>query len=212
MRWAQDQVLAGGWPRGMQIQMDTHAQPVLWLLFLREAWGVGRGLPLPQLEEAPDTGFSSLPRGLPDQLVEERWLRTWLAAFSALAGEPCQPPGTGHVQRPVPAAAHSGFYVLQYGADGLDLRAFECWDQGFEARRQRSAAASELHERLVEPVVVAAWERGLRKIVVLPWASHGWHRLSAGSLVVSWRTWEDAELLRQALAAWIRTPFSQMGH
>lgn len=63
-----------------------------------------------------------------------------------------------------------------------------------------------LRSTAVQPVLVAAWERGLTDLTVLPWAGHCMHRLGDSHLVTSFETAASWSLLRQALAEWIRVP------
>ncbi|UTM47399.1 hypothetical protein [Glutamicibacter mysorens] len=56
------------------------------------------------------------------------------------------------------------------------------------------------------PVLVAAWERGLTDLIVVPWAGYCMHRLGDSHLATSFETAANWSLLRQALAEWIRAP------
>ncbi|NAZ17769.1 hypothetical protein [Glutamicibacter soli] len=195
----------GAWPAEMSLSMDDHAQPIRMLLFIRQAWGLAEDLALPELSPVPGTGASAMPDEADRHLWEQRWIRTWSNAWAGKAHGPHRVPGLAAMTAAAGPIGDNDFWTHQYGDEGIDRLAFEQWEQMFDPLLGLDLGPV-LQSPRVEPVLVAAWERGLADLTVVPWAGYCMHRLGDSHLVTSFETAASWSLLRQALAEWIRTP------
>lgn len=191
----------------MSLATDDHAQPIRMLLFIRQAWGLAEDLALPELNPVPETGFSAMPDEAARNLWERRWIRTWSNAWGVTAHGAHRVPGLAALTTAASRATDNDSWTAQYGREGIDLTAFEQWEQMFDPLLGIDLDPV-LRSPQVEPVLVAAWERGLTDLTVVPWAGYCMHQLSDSHLVTSFDTAASWSLLRQALAEWIRTPLA----
>jgi len=195
----------GGWPADMTLSVDDHAQPIRMLLFIRQAWGLAGDVVLPPLSPIPETGSSAMPDEADRNLWEHRWNQAWLKAWAHKAQGAHRVPGLAAPAVATGSVAGSDVWTAQYGDEGIDLLAFEQLEQMFDPLLGVNLAPV-LRSTEVQPVLVAAWERGLTNLTVLPWAGQCMHRLGDSHLVTSIETAASWSLLRQALAEWIRAP------
>lgn len=191
----------------MSLATDDHAQPIRMLLFIRQAWGLAEDLALPELNPVPETGSSAMPDEAARNLWERRRMRTWSNAWGVKAHGAHRVPGLAAITTAASRATDNDFWTAQYGRAGIDLTAFEQWEQMFDPLLGIDLDPV-LRGPQVEPVLVAAWERGLTDLSVVPWAGYCMHRLSDSHLATSFDTAASWSLLRQALAEWIRTPLA----
>lgn len=194
----------GSWPPGMAITVDTHAQPLLVLLYVRQAWSLAETLHLPALYPIPDTGCCQRPASVAKPVWERRWLSLWGRAWGWYGPGSIRIPGSLHDRQFVTGLAMAqaergvAFWSTRFGAEGIDAAGFDAWEMDYLARE------GELDFERVEPVLVAAWERGLRGIVELPLSGPYLHRLSDTHLVASSHTLRNEGELAAGLAGWIR--------
>lgn len=194
----------------MSLAIDEHAQQLRMLLYIRHAWGLADDLPLPALHPVPEAGSSAMPDEVERIVWERRWLRTWAQAWGGQTHGPYRPPGTGKILPDSGLRSDTVFWTAQYGSAGLDLLAFDRWEQMFEPSLGPSLDPV-LRSPQAAPVLVAAWERGLESFTVVPWAGYCTYRLSASHLATSFDTAASWSLLNRALAEWIRTPLASCG-
>lgn len=194
---------SSAWPAQMNLSCDDHAQPIRQLLFIRQAWNVAEELELLVLNPVPDTGTSALPEEHSTRLWQERWLQMWSRVWAEQAGERCKVPGTGQVLEAKALRDQDEFWTSLYGTGGFDYAAFARWENMFDPAFGMKMDPILRHPK-VEPTLIAAWERGLRRFTLLPWAGYYAHRLSDSHLVTSFDTAGDPALLQQSLAQWIR--------
>lgn len=196
-----------GWPAGMSLYVDDHAQPIRMLLFIRQAWGLAGDLALPQLSPVPETGSSALPDEVDRDLWEQRWIQTWSNAWAGKERGAHRIPGLAATTAATGSATGNDFWTQQYGDEGIDLIEFEQWEQVFDPWLGLNPEPV-LRSTEVRPVLVAAWERGLTDLIVVPWAGYCMHRLGDSHLATSFETAANWSLLRQALAEWSRAPLT----
>ncbi|MGP9031925.1 hypothetical protein ACT17S_02495 [Glutamicibacter mysorens] len=197
----------GRWPSDMSLPVDDHAQPIQMLLFIRQAWGLAGDLALPQLSPVPETGSSALPDEVDRDLSEQRSIQTWSNAWAGKARGAHRIPGLAATTAATGSATGNDFWTQQYGDEGIDLIVFEQWEQVFDPWLGLNPEPV-LRSTEVQPVLVAAWERGLTDLIVVPWAGYCMHRLGDSHLATSFETAANWSLLRQALAEWIRAPLT----
>ncbi len=187
------------------LDVDDHAQAIRMLLYIRHAWHLAEELPLPQLHPAPETGSSAMPRETDPKLWEQRWRQTWLDAWGAQTQGSYRAPGTAQILAATEHLSENDFWTAKYSTAGLNWAAFQRWEQMFDPAFGLGLDPV-LRSPAVHPVLLAAWERGLRKLTVVPWAGFCVYRLSDSHLVTSFGTAASRPLLTRALAEWLRTP------
>jgi hypothetical protein len=138
----------------MTVEIDDHDLELLELLFVRAAWALQIPSDAPSARGVP-VGSSSAPGADRDD-VAFRWASEW----------------AGAVQE-APVHRNSQRWHDKYGWGGLDEDAFEHWVADQRAESRELPALDDSPETPVTTQLVAAWERGLRKVTVLP-VDGGW--------------------------------------
>ncbi|WP_313813983.1 hypothetical protein [Glutamicibacter sp.] len=187
----------------MVLQLDLMPRPILELLYLRRAWRIAVDIDLPGLDPLPEIGASTLPDAADRFLWEVRWKKKWKQAWSAQTAGQYRVPGTdilacgtGHVQE-------QEDWTSEFGRAGFDGAALTRWEQKILGTYERESLRA-AHQEQVEPVIIAAWERGLEQVTALPWVGFVSQRLGGSQLVTSLSTLNDAQRFRTALAQWIK--------
>ena len=175
----------------MAISVESHPRPLLLLLFVRDA-----------LHPAPPAGESRLPPGVPRAIWERRWMSLWERVWGWYGPGPLLIPGTGRVRcfasgSVMDTELGARFWCTRSGTAGVDEAAFEIWLAG------HLGGAGLPDFGAVQPVLVAAWERGLCTIIELPLTGHYALRLGPSHLVASTETLRESVALHRALAGWI---------
>lgn len=185
-----------GPPHGMYFSVDSHAQPLKMLLFVRCAWTLAQELDIPDLYPAPDVGSSALPDDETKEIWEQRWVREWERAWEwydtrEAQTAPISREEMGRLSRsgqPLNPAVPP-FWVTEYGMAGLDWAAFCRWDE------LTTTTDSSFIPKLKASEIRSA---GIRNITVLPYSGYFAERRNVTHLVVSGETIKDTDLFRRA--------------
>lgn len=182
--------------------MDDHAQPLKILLFIRSAWSLENlAIDVPALDPVPAPGASALPASATRDVCAQRWNEQWQRIWDWYGAKGIQP---AHLsQQDMQRLSQPGqdlapdlppFWTTEYGTNGIDVDAFGEWDRITLPELKPSRQS---HKSTV--AMAAAWERGLRDIIVLPYQGHyaAWSR--PGQLVVSIPTRRTPDLFTAAL-------------
>ncbi|NII40268.1 hypothetical protein E9228_000904 [Curtobacterium flaccumfaciens] len=155
MKYSEETHEPSEWPEAMTMVIDDHDLELLELLFVRAAWSLQIPGEAPSAAGNVPVGSSSAPGADRDKLAS-RWASEWAAAVQ-------EAPVERNVER----------WHDKYGWSGIDHDAFEAWvfDQRSESRAL--PALEDSPETAVTSELVGAWERGLRKVTVLP-IDGGW--------------------------------------
>lgn len=189
-------------PHDFRLSVEDHPQPLKMLLFVRSAWSLQDGTTdLPALDPEPHPGDSSLPDSATRDEWLQRWNREWQRTwdwYSMSTQDHAMPSqaemqelsGPGQALNP----AVPPFWNVEYGNEGLDTAAFHEWDRitrpvlrpQREGSRNMSAMAS-------------AWQRGLIRIIVLPYRRNYASQTDEKQLVISRTTRQNPEQFLAAL-------------
>lgn len=203
MRIPEGSVHPSSWPQSMSLQLDGLPHHILELLYLRRAWGIAADIALPGLDPLPQTGASKLPCDPEKFLWEVRWKKKWKQVWNAQVAGQFRVPGTAILSTGSGTGRYPEFWRAEFGVSGFDQEAFEGWEQHIHESFGRQLLQAAHHEQ-VEPVIIAAWERGLKHVTALPWQGQISLRLGEGHLVTTLGTLDDAQQFRTALAQWIK--------
>ena len=190
------------WPQQMSLEVDALPHPILELLYLRSAWKIAADIELPELEPTLEKGKSQLPDAQDRFLWEVRWKKQWKQAWNARIAGQYRVPGTQTLSAGNRAHKPADSWRAEYGVAGFDDSAYERWVEQIRVSAEQLLAGATRHE-LIEPVIIAAWERGLEQMTVLPWQGFISLRLGESHLVTSLDTIGQAQKFRAALAQWI---------
>lgn len=203
MRFSEGSVQPTTWPQKMSLEIDALPHLILELLYLRNTWQIAADIDLPELEPQPAVGISQLPDSEDRFLWEVRWKKQWKQAWNTRISGQYRVPGTQTLSAGCRANKPADPWRTEYGVAGFDSSAYERWEKQIQVFAERSLAEATHHEQ-IEPVIIAAWERGLKQITVLPWQGFISLRLGASHLVTSLSTIHETQWLRAALAQWIK--------
>ncbi|WP_157156748.1 MULTISPECIES: hypothetical protein [unclassified Diaminobutyricimonas] len=191
------------WPRDMVISVDNPHHLEL-LLFIRQAWDVGRETAVPELDPVPDVGGSVMPDTVSRDEWKRRWQREWARAWDWYGvHDPSARPTPEDMRaiwvpgQPLHPALPPRWEV-EYGMDGIDQESFTDWSRGLEP--PLGQPLEETPERVSLPALIEAWQTGLQCIVVLPYAGYFAKRITRRHLAVSPSTRADPDEYRRALA------------
>ena len=197
------------WPHEMVITIDDDPNPLVELLWIREAWGLqplGDDLP-PLLVDPPDPGMSE---------GEERDIAGWQAAWPRLwldtlrhAGGVRDPGLFDALRSTADNSTERADLIAQlmgpswrdrFGEAGLDER----WAAWTGARFQQRVASrpgsfEDQPERRSLEALIAAWRVGLTKIVTIP--CHGEYTRTIGkhTLLMTDATRDEVDMFSAAL-------------
>lgn len=192
----------GKTPSDFRMEIDDHASALKMLLFVRSAWSLEDGTAdLPELDPIPDAGISSLPGTADRGTWVQRWNHEWQRAWSWYQLKEDQAAPLSQVV--MQDLSRSGrelhpfvppFWNIEYGIDGFDMSAFQEWDQ-----LTLPKFPPQPESREIVSAMAAAWERGLTRIIVLPYRGHFAAVVNAGQLVISARTRNAPDQFKAAL-------------
>ncbi|MDR2997933.1 MAG: hypothetical protein LBU78_07430 [Microbacterium sp.] len=192
------------WPHDMMIRVDDDAQPLLELLWIREAYELRLTGDLPPLLcDRPDAGLEPTDRGR----WEQRWPLLWDAVLQHIATLEPEPlmdeldrtsPGSPERARLLERLAGPSVHD-EFGVDAAI--GFESW------REQNRAASDALRDRMLRESpehravkhLVPAWRAGLTQIITIP--CRGDHTRSVGprALLITDETRADPRRFAGAL-------------
>lgn len=201
------------WPHNMTFTVDDRPNTLLELLWVREAHGLdphGDDLP-PLLVDTPapvhDTSISDETR----RRWEDGWPRVW-AAVMAHAGcerDPAQFEKIRNTADGSPERAELLRLLVgpdwrdEFGGGAFASPAYSEWDrEGFEAHtasRPRSLQSSP--ERRDLPALIAAWHRGLTRVVTIPCRGEFTRKIGPNTLLTTSATRDDSASYQRALAS-----------
>jgi hypothetical protein len=191
------------WPHDMVISIDCPHHLQL-LLFIREAWDVGRDTAVPLLDPVPDVGNAAMPGTASRAEWERRWHSEWVRAWDWYdVHDPSAHPTQADLMaiwrpgQPLHPALPPRWDV-EYGTDGVDQDAFSAWSMQLDPPVGRPL--EEEPERVSLPTLIQAWQTGLQCIIVVPYAGYFANRVTRRHLAVSPSTRADATQYSTALA------------
>ncbi len=185
----------------MVIRIEDHPLALNMLLFIRHAWSIAADADIPELRPSPDPGSSTLPDSASVTQWEDRWRIAWRRAwdwYEVRDPSPSELP-TPEMIRDVSRPGQDlhplipPLWSAEYGWEGLDLAAFNSWDQHLGARIPTDAERWSLLD------LIPAWESGLDTVIVLPYAGYFARRISRRHLAVSAATRDEPESYGRAL-------------
>ncbi|WP_349899251.1 hypothetical protein [Parafrigoribacterium soli] len=199
------------WPHDMTITIEESSQPLLELLWVREAWGlhpVGDDLP-PLLA---DQYVSAQPEvGIVEEFA--RWQYVWSDLWEACvkhaslipdpsAFERLRETADGSVERAQGLKRMYGRSWRDTFGDAALTDRYRAWTlANFEAHaRLRPKDYEEAPERVSLAALIPAWEAGLSKIVVIPCRGSHTRIIGEHSLLVTAETRNDPQRYSEALA------------
>ena len=191
------------------IRVDDTPHHLTVLLFIRHVWEIAADADVPGLDPLPGVGASRIPDSATPAEWEARWRRAWDRAWDWYAVEEPDPTiqPTPDYLREVSRPGHAldplipPFWQADHGWEGIDADAYNVWQMASSPHAygyaRRSADASPEPQSL--PALIAAWERGLDTVVVLPYRGYFARRITVRHLAVSAATRNEPAAYGRAL-------------
>lgn len=176
-------VSVGRHGRGDPVTVDERDPNMIVLLFVRQAWGIGRRH-LPPLDPAPDVGTSSAPPEQELRTWERRWWEHWDAFHRSDSRRD----------------RFTSQWQGSFGDAGLDLDALHAWREAVSIWPPQPLRTTP--EWLARRAVLAAQDHGLWRVLVLPSAQPWFEARDSGTLLVSRALREDHVAYAQAIEAY----------
>ncbi|KJQ55403.1 hypothetical protein [Microbacterium sp. SA39] len=198
------------WPHDMIITVDDRVQPLLELLWVREAHDLrpdGEGLP-PLLVDSPAPAVTPVDEGTRSRWSEE-WARIWheVVAHAGIEHDPALTERAFSTQHGSPEREALFRQLMgpmwgdEFGREVFDDASSREWERRGQVAHmaRRPTALEDSPERRDLAALAAAWRRGLTKIVTIP--CHGDHVRQVGdhALLVTDGIRDDSTRYREAL-------------
>ena len=203
----------GAWPHDMTLTVDDRPSTLLELLWVREAHGLdpqGDELP-PLLVDTPtpvhDTSISDETR----TRWEDGWPRVWgaVAAHAGPERDPAQCEMLRNTANGSPERAEHLRLLVgpdwrdEFGDSAFANPFYSAWDrEGFDAHTaSRPQSLQSSPERRDLAALVAAWHRGLTKVVTIPCQGEFTRKIGPSTLLMTTATRDDSASYQRALAS-----------
>lgn len=201
------------WPHDMTFTVDDRPNALLDLLWIREAHGLdpqGDDLP-PLLVDTPTPVHDSSISDATRTRWEDGWPRVWgaVAAHAGLERDPAQFEMLRNTADGSPERAELLHLLVgpdwrdEYGDSAFANQIYSAWDrEGFDAHTaSRPQSLQSSPERRDLRALVAAWHRGLTKVVTIPCRGEFTRKIGASTLLTTSATRDDSASYQRALAS-----------
>ncbi|WP_308465454.1 hypothetical protein [Rathayibacter soli] len=203
------------WPHGMVIEIDNHDHRICELLWARDSYHIAQGsddLP-PALWPEPTMPPENHPAAALRRSWAPVWRRLWAAALAWYATRDGDVNLASHA---LAADEHTEFEQLAraldppswfdaVGTDNFDTLAFARWDEDSVNLLLSAHEIGEPEDAVLDSVV-AAWRRGLARIVEIPTIGEYTRVLSENTLLVTAATRSNPGAYDRALNAFCARP------
>jgi hypothetical protein len=197
------------WPHDMRITVDDQADPLLELLWIREAYDLEpRGDDLPPLLSHPPLGEALRP---PTPRDREEWTSAWPALWAAAVSHAGKEADFALHERLTRTANGSQDRIEllrelvgpswrdEFGSEALDPPSYREWREGTVAPRPPALEDNPLVRDL--DGVVVAWRAGMTKIITIPCDGEYTRRVGDNALLITEQTMTSSDAFRRALGA-----------
>ena len=205
-----DETRNNPWPAGMAISVESGANSLLELLWVREAWGLHpRGDNPPPLTNPP----IFLGRAEQAPVWEEAWPGLWEECLrhTAHGADPrllrrLHTTADGSLERAEILSELAGpNWRERFGVAAFD-ESFSAWQQTFyeELGKSNAVPLDATPERLALDALVPAWEAGLTRVVTIPCEGDYTRVLEKSAMLVTEETRQEPGRYAAALSAFRR--------
>lgn len=198
------------WPHDMSITIEDRSQPLLEMLWLREAYDLdASGDVPPPLVDTPAPASTTVT---PEERTQwaGAWPRLWASVVRHAGAEHDRQLLRQLIEGPLAPTERAGLlerlmgpsWRTEFSSDAFADTSYREWEQrGAEAHMaSRPRRLEDSPERRDLEALIPAWRSGLTKIVTIPTRGTFTRALGPTSLLVTEDTRSDSESYRQALA------------